>query len=90
MPTTRRKIRRRHSAADELKAWSCTFECGRNYFWELRDLLGGDPGDAVNSPEVRRAAEEAWHRLGSRFMAQRDGSKEYLEHPWALTEFGEP
>jgi hypothetical protein len=90
MATKRSPIRRarRLSPTDELKAWACTFKSGRNYFPDL--LAIGVEGDAVTNPTTYAAAEEAWHRLGARYMAEREGRRYGDEPLWALEEFGEP
>jgi hypothetical protein len=98
MPTTRRKIRRRHSASDELRAWNGVFETGKDYFHELptiglRHWIRVWPADRreVAKAEFMEATRSAWERLGARHMAERGTGYGYnVEQPWALTEFGEP
>ena len=85
MPAKRRTAKRRLDPTAELKAWSGAFQSHWTYFGELEEI--GVETDPYGRPD-RATAEEAWHRLGARFLAEmRDP---VLGEPWALTEFGEP
>jgi hypothetical protein len=62
------------------------FQCGTDYFGELRDI--GVPMDSHGRHPERGAAEDAWHRLGARFLAE--ATDPVRGAPWALKQFGEP
>jgi hypothetical protein len=70
--------------AAELKAWSMVFACGADYLHDLPRI--GVTTDGF-SPD-REAAEEAWHRLGRRFLAE--PQEPHLTPAWAFKEFGGP
>ena len=61
------------------------FSSSYDYFADLKGI--GVETDAYDRPD-RAAAEEAWHRLGARFLATRDPREQRA--PWALQQFGEP
>ena len=85
MPVKRRVAKRRFTGTAEANAWDSTFDCGRDFF---EDLKGIDvQTDAYGVPDVD-AAREAWHRLGRRFLATRQPDPHRV--PWALETFGEP
>ncbi len=84
MPPKRRTEKRRMDPAAELAAWSMTFACGRDYFNDLPRI--GVPMES-HRPE-RAAAEDAWRRLGARFLSEPQDP--HLMPAWALKEFGEP
>jgi hypothetical protein len=84
MPVKARVVKRRTSASAECRAWEMVFECGTDYFNELRPL-GLD-----TTAKVRRAAKEAWQRLGGLYMRTRPPGASNRETPWALEQFGPP
>ena len=86
MPPKRRPGKRQLDAGAELEAWSMVFACGHDYFGDLSRI--GVPMDEHGHGPERMAAEEAWHRLGARFLAR--PQEPHLTPAWALTEFGEP
>jgi hypothetical protein len=82
MPAKRRTAKRRTDPAAELEAWSMLFRCGYDFFGDL-DHLG------LDIDAKRRAAREAWRRLGAAFMtAWRPDTAR--QKPWALEQFGDP
>ena len=83
MPVKLRQPKRRTTVAAEVEAWSMLFECGYDYFNELGFGYGGDAVEPA-----RRAAPEAWRRLGAAFLTSRP--ENVSEVPWALQKFGEP
>ncbi len=85
MPVKRRIEKRRMDPAAELDAWSGAFQSHHTYFGELEEI--GVKTDSYGRPD-RATAEEAWHRLGARFLAEKHNP--VLGTPWALSEFGEP
>ena len=84
MPVERRADKRRLDPAAELAAWSMVFACGRDHFHDL-PRIGVRTDD--HGPD-RAAAEDAWRRLGARFLAEPQDP--HLTPCWALQEFGEP
>jgi hypothetical protein len=80
MPVKRRAPKRRTSDAAELERWEMVFECGADLFRDVGGIL---------EDKARVVAREPWHRLGRRFLAQRDPNA-WGEVPWALKTFGEP
>lgn len=85
MPVKRRVHKRRLSQAAELQAWECLFDTGHDFFDDLPEI--GVQTDAYSVPNVS-AARQAWHRLGSAFLANRQSDPE--RQPWALRTFGDP
>jgi hypothetical protein len=82
MPTKRTPITRRHRVSTEANAWYSFFAWRHDFFGDLSRL-------GLTDEEIEDQAEDAWHRLGRRFMMQwraDEGDKK----PWALREFGEP
>ena len=72
---------------EEVRAWACLFETGRDYFANL-DVLGLDYRFGVPDP-VPIDVRDAWDRVGPTFLAERA----YHPHPrvpWALETFGPP
>ena len=67
MPVKRRNEKRRLDPATELAAWSMTFQCGTDYLQELPRI--GVPTDNYSRPDLA-VAEDAWRRLGTRFLAE--------------------
>ena len=86
MPVKKRAAKRRLDALAELAAWSMVFQSGWDYFGDL-PRIGVAMDERGHRPE-RAAAEEAWHRLGARFLAE--GADPVQDTPWALSEFGKP
>ena len=86
MPLKRRTEKRRMDPAAELAAWSMVFQSGWDYFGDL-PRLGVLMDEHGHRPD-RAAAEEAWRRLGARFLAEPQDP--HLTPSWALKEFGEP
>jgi hypothetical protein len=84
MPVKRRAAKRRLDLAAELQAWSMVFACGRDYFNDLPSIGVLTDGSRPD----RAAAEDAWRRLGARFLAEPQDP--HLTPAWALKEFGEP
>ena len=80
MPVKVRRPKRRMSVAAELEAWSVLFATGYDFFGDL-----GFP----KQEEARKAARDAWERLGPAFMARWTPSSA-RSVPWALEAFGEP
>jgi hypothetical protein len=89
MPRIARRRRRETASEKELAAWCSAFETGHNFLGELQ-ALGIDCHTPRCNPNDRKTCEEAWHRLGRAYMAQREEPPFNPEVPWALTEFGEP
>ena len=85
MPPKRRPGKRRLDPETELEAWSMVFACGHDYFGDLPRI--GVPMDEHGHGPERAAAEEAWHRLGARFLVEKADPVQGT--PWALSEFGE-
>jgi hypothetical protein len=82
MPTKRTPITRQHRASTEANAWYSFFAWRRDFFRDLWRL-------GLTEQEIEERAENAWHRLGDRFLRQ--WRSDYGdEEPWALREFGEP
>lgn len=82
--------RRRHSAkprrrdiSAELEAWRTMFECGFAFDGDL-DAYG------YSSDPPRDVAEQAWHRLGPHFIAERGRETDIGNRLWAIEQFGEP
>jgi hypothetical protein len=71
----------------EIKPWVMTFQYGRDYFQLLPEI--GLKGNAVDDPKVRRAAREAWQRLGAKFLAAREPDP-HGRTPWVLRKWGQP
>ena len=86
MPVKKRTAKRRLDPATELAAWSMTFACGTDYFGDLPRI--GVPMDDHGYHPDRAAAEDAWRRLGERFLSEPQDP--HLTPSWALTEFGDP
>ena len=85
MPVKRRPEKRRLDPATELAAWSLTFQCGTDYLQQLPRI--GVRTNDYSRPDLA-IAEDAWRRLGARFLAEPQE-----RHPipaWALTKFGDP
>ena len=85
MPVKRRTAKRRLDPAAEVAIWESVFDSGRDFFDDLKDL--GVPLDQYGRPEPA-AAEQAWQRLGARYLATRTPNSR--REPWALIQFGEP
>jgi len=84
MPVKRRVAKRRLDPAAELAVWESVFDCGRDFFRELGEM--GVASNDYGQPDPD-AAQEAWDRLGARYLAER---KPDHRQPWALKTFGEP
>ena len=84
MPVKRRSDKRRLDPVAELMAWECVFDCSHDFFTELPSI--GVATDPYGCPP-HEATEAAWHRLGARFLAERQPDP---RPPWALQQFGEP
>ena len=87
MPVKRRTPKRRTNLAAELEAWATYFDCGHDFFNELPRI--GVDCERSRGPE-RAVAEEAWHRLGARYLADPEPKLKPHSELWALKEFGEP
>ena len=85
MPVKRRTEKRRMDPTAELEAWSLMFASGYDYFDDLPRI--GVVTDAYSKPD-RAVIQDAWHRLGARFLAEPQDP--HLVPCWALKEFGEP
>jgi hypothetical protein len=90
MPAKRRTQKLRMSEAAEVEAWWGAFDCGCDFFGDLKPL--GFQILCADHDEVgMSAACEAWQRLCKAFMetwqAQSDGSR---TTPWAVEVFGDP
>jgi hypothetical protein len=72
------------STEDELKAWRMYFSTGADYFHDLKVL-----GILRTHVAQRQAAEAAWQRLGSAFLATWAPTPS-RPTPWALDELGNP
>ena len=83
MPRRLVRSKKRIGSTAELAAWSMVFECGTDYFGELRPF--GFHDDAA----IARAAPAAWRRLGGQFMRTWQPSI-HRDLPWALERFGPP
>jgi hypothetical protein len=82
MPTKRIPISRKHRTSTEVNAWYAYFAWQRDYFCDLRRL-------GLTEQEMEEQAEDAWHRLGDRFLRQ--WRSDYSDRvAWAEREFGEP
>jgi len=88
MPVKRRNSKQRFSDAALLEAWSMPFQCGCDFFSDLRPL-GIEVRSLEGSEEAMDAAEEAWKELGAAFMAEWQPT-EVRKLPWAAEQFGEP
>jgi hypothetical protein len=85
MPRKQRRPKKRIDEAALLEAWTMTFSYGRDYLCDLVQF------GIENEQEAQEAARDAWHRLGSRFMATWEPSPDDArQEPWALETFGEP
>lgn len=82
MPSKRTR-RTRNRRPDELRAWSGFFKFGHDYFSDLTAL------DLHSEADARKAAPEAWQRLGAAFLETWQPTSARQE-PWALVEFGPP
>jgi hypothetical protein len=90
MPVKRRASKQRFSNAALLEAWSMPFQCGCDFFGDLKPL-GIDARSILEADEdVMAAAREAWGRLGEAFMVEWQPIKGVREKPWAFEQFGEP
>ena len=81
MPVKRRVSKR--NDAHVYKAWSAIFDCGDDFFDNLKDIgiplqRSGQPFDAD--------ALAAWERYGARWLDQRTRT----EKSWAEDKFGRP
>ena len=85
MPVKRRAEKRRLDPAAELAAWSMTFQCGCDYLQELPRI--GIQTDGCSRPDLA-VAEDAWRRLGARFLAEPQDPRP--TPAWALKQFGDP
>lgn len=85
MPRKKRNEKRRIDPRAECEAWEGVFIGGHDFFGEARAL--GVRLDDHGKPDPDDAAE-AWHRLGTLFLADRRPDPKCL--PWALATFGEP
>ena len=83
MPTNRTPISRRRRASAEAEAWYSFFAWRRDYFGDLWRL-------GLTEQEREERAEDAWHRLGDRFLRQWRSHYGDEREQWALHEFGEP
>ena len=84
MPVRSRKSKAR---AGEVKAWSCLFMCGADFFDDLGDV-------GLTEPEAMAVAEETWHRIGEAVLLHlEDFNRDYraVHRPyWAEVQFGPP
>jgi hypothetical protein len=71
----------------ELAPWAITFEYGTDYFRSLAEI--GLVGHAIDDPKIRKAARDAWQRLGAEFLATREHDP-HRDKPWALRKWGQP
>ncbi len=82
MPTKRVPITRCHRASTEANAWYSFFAWRHDFFGDLWRL-------GLTDEEMEAQAEDAWHRLGDRFLRQ--WRSDYGDRvAWAEREFGEP
>lgn len=96
MPVKRRIEKRRVDPRAEADAWRCMFDCGHDFFDDLRDIgvtshHDPHPPQALaekQRAELREATEAAWHRLGDLWL--RSNPPAAGKTPWALQTFGEP
>lgn len=83
MPIKRRNAKRRTDAEREFEIWAAIFASGRDFFREAAEI--GLLVDSYGKPD-REAAQDAWQRLGARFMVEASRT----EPSWAEREFGAP
>jgi hypothetical protein len=90
MPRKRRMAKARIDQSGELAAWRTTFQCGVTLDGQLEPVGIPMAHDRPTADEV----EEAWHRLGERFIAaygrEWTHGNEGNRPSWALRKFGEP
>ena len=94
MPVKRRIEKRRIDPQAELKIWANVFGHGCDWFSEVADHTGltepvhvrWDHERAQAEVLWRAASEEAWARLGERYLPSHDGD----EMAWAEEQFGRP
>ncbi len=84
MAAKRRNPKRRLTPDAELEAWEMVFASG----WDFFDDVGRLGVPMEDHRPDRAAAEDAWNRLGARFLAAK--ADPVGGTPWALAEFGEP
>jgi hypothetical protein len=89
MPVKRRASKQRFTNAALLEAWRMPFECGRDFFGDLRPLGIKARSILEAGEDVMAAAREAWEQLGATFMAEWQPNL-VREKPWAFEQFGEP
>jgi hypothetical protein len=85
VPVKRRTAKRRLDARAEAEAWESVFDCEYDFFDALPEI--GVETDEYGRVD-REVAEEAWHRLGNIFLAERPSQG--VREPWALKQFGPP
>ena len=73
----------------ELEIWCCVFECGYDYFRELR-RVGIDCDNPYTSADDRDVCRAAWERLGFRYIRARTEPPFNPPRPWAWHAFGPP
>ena len=86
MVTKRVPITRRHRTSSEAFAWYAYFAWQRDYFGDLHRR-------GLTVEEMEAQAEDAWRRLGKRFLMQwriDEGDRREPREPWALEQFGGP
>jgi hypothetical protein len=86
MPRRIRHAKRRTNDDAEAKAWETMFECGYDFFDEL------EPFGFASEEDAKASAQDAWKRLGVRFMEQWRAKPHSSARatPWAFDQFGEP
>jgi hypothetical protein len=91
MPVKRRLAKRKNDPAAELEAWSMTFQSGYDFFSQLKPYGFSRSHPGHDTDNVRKAAREAWHRLGEQYMKTWvPGELGGRELPWAYKKFGAP
>jgi len=86
MPLKRRVDKRRIDPRADMEAWSSTFDCGVTFDGDLDPV--GIP-TAIGRP-TSAEIEQAWHRLGSAYIAERGHETGHGAPLWCLRQFGEP
>jgi len=77
------------SEVQETALWDCVFETGTDFFSSL-EPLGLNYWQGVPEP-VPIDVQDAWRRLGARFLAARAlHPSPHPRVPWALRELGSP